>query len=300
MIAPPDPPGTPRSRRWPALTNSLGDASSPVRRFLAERVTNLSAVQRQYRESVGPLRVDLAVGVNPGTLGGAVDWLLRFLLHPAPDLHLARYGPPRAIAELAELLGCRNPYIQDPVGVPLGVFDGPCVGSQLDLELLARASWALSLATEVFRVGPMPGSPLRPLREAPSARAVDLLDLAPPAAVDQLLKLGAVAVEVLLSALTERAGTWTIGPTFTGSVLMNADADFIAAGLLVELKTEIGRKTAGGTRRLGLERDTLMQLLGYALLDFNDEYQLTDIAVFNPRFGHLATWNLRSLLCELT
>jgi hypothetical protein len=35
------------------------------------------------------------------------------------------------------------------------------------------------------------------------------------------------------------------------------------------------------------------------LLDFDDEYHLTDVAVFNPRFGHLATWDLRALLCDL-
>lgn len=40
-----------------------------------------------------------------------------------------------------------------------------------------------------------------------------------------------------------------MGPTFAGSRFMNADADVIAAGLLLELKTNLGNKRSDGTRR---------------------------------------------------
>jgi hypothetical protein len=76
---------------------------------------------------------------------------------------------------------------------------------------------------------------------------------------------------------------------------MNADADFIAVGMLVEVRTEIGRKAAG-LRRLGLEKSTLLQLLGYVLLDFDVGYALTEVAVFNPRFAHFMTWDVRALM----
>jgi hypothetical protein len=67
--------------------------------------------------------------------------------------------------------------------------------------------------------------------------------------VNQLLDLRIITAEVLAPVLAARHESWAIGPTFTGSALMNADADFIAAGMLVELKTEIGRKTGGSRRR---------------------------------------------------
>jgi hypothetical protein len=52
---------------------------------------------------------------DPGTVGTAADWLLRFLVHPQPDRHLAMLGVMRcarakinlltAFAEIAESLG---------------------------------------------------------------------------------------------------------------------------------------------------------------------------------------------------
>lgn len=101
-----------------ALTREIADPKSPVRRFLDERFPAVRSVQRGYREGVPPLRVE-GNTANPATVGTAVDWLLRFLLHPAPDVRLAmagaaRYiGPAmmRAVADLASILGTASrPY----------------------------------------------------------------------------------------------------------------------------------------------------------------------------------------------
>jgi hypothetical protein len=43
----------------------------------------------------------------------------------------------------------------------------------------------------------------------------------------------------------------------------------------------------------------MCQLIGYVLLDFDDEYQITDVGLFAARYAYLATWNLGSLLAEL-
>jgi hypothetical protein len=40
-------------------------------------------------------------------------------------------------------------------------------------------------------------------------------------------------------------------------------------------------------------------LLGYALMDYTDEFRITDVAVFAARYGYLAAWNLEALLSEL-
>jgi hypothetical protein len=80
---------------------------------------------------------------------------------------------------------------------------------------------------------------------------------------------------------------------------MKADADLIAAGLLLELKTTLGGTRADGTRRAALEKIDLYQLIGYALLDFDDTHHICEVGVFNARYGYLTTWPLQSLLTEL-
>lgn len=87
-----------------------------------------------------------------------------------------------------------------------------------------------------------------------------------------------------------RPGRWFLGPVFTGSTLIKADADLITAGLLLDLKTD---------SRFSLGVTVLFQVIGYALLDFDDAYGLTEVGVFSARYAHLATWNINVLLDEL-
>lgn len=64
----------------------------------------------------------------------------------------------------------------------------------------------------------------------------------------------------------------------------------IAAGLLLDLKT---------TTKPGLALIDMLQLIGYVLLDFEDEFSLDAVALFNARYGHMASWQLQPLLDEL-
>src|SRR5262249_31327913 len=123
-----------------------------------------------------------------------------------------------------------------------------------------------------------------------TATADQLLGLAPGEAVNELLALRRHAEQTLLPVLATRKGEWALGPTFAGSRLMNADADLIAAGLLLELKTSLGDKRANGARRASLERQTLLQLFGYLLLDPTDEFAIAEVGVQRPLRtpGHLA------------
>jgi hypothetical protein len=178
-------------------------------------------------------------------------------------------------------------------GLPHGeTFAGPLPGSSAPPELLARAAWALALLTEVYRAGPvtLAAGPLGLLPPG-TATAADLLGLAPPAGLDQLARFRRVFETALLPQLAGRQGPWALGPVFTGSAVMNADADLIAAGLLLDLKTAAARPSLG-------VKD-MCQLIGYALLDFDDEYQITDVGLFVARYAYLATWDLGSLLAEL-
>lgn len=97
-----------------ALTRELDNPRSPVRLFLEERSPRIRDIQRRYRENAAALVIP-GNEANPGTVGTACDWLLRFLVHPQPDVHLAlmggsfvpQYGPGfgQGLFELCERLG---------------------------------------------------------------------------------------------------------------------------------------------------------------------------------------------------
>ncbi len=95
----------------------------------------------------------------------------------------------------------------------------------------------------------------------------------------------------LLPQLAHRPGRWVLGAVSTGSALIKADADVIAAGLLLDLKTD---------SKLSLGVTTVFQVIGYALLDFDDACQLTHVGTFSARYAYLANWDIGTLFDELT
>jgi hypothetical protein len=296
------------SSRWPALTEALKLRDCPLKPFLVELFPHTKPIFERYKESVGPLVVsgDTTTGGGTGAVGGAYDHLVRFLIEPQPDVLLpaigaARFGGrmPMALAELAVRLGTHAPSLKSLDG-PAAVteFDGPRFPTTREPELLARGCWALSYLTELGRGVPPERSPLAAL-DSRSVSGADLLELASPAALGQLAALREQAEEVLLPALASRVGRWAVGPTFEGSKLMNADADLIAAGTLVEIKTVLGSKRKDGSRYAVLDAHMLFQLVGYVLLDFHDEFNIREVALFNARYGDLATWDLQELLDSL-
>lgn len=68
------------------------------------------------------------------------------------------------------------------------------------------------------------------------------------------------AREALLPYL-RGADDLVLGPEFSGSTDLAADADVIADGLLLELKTNLGGRLTGGRRSLLLDHEMLDQLL---------------------------------------
>jgi hypothetical protein len=272
------------------LTYELSLKDSPVRQFLDDRLTpGLRDVQAAYRVGAGPM---LVPGVpreeaDAGTIGTAADWLMRFLVYPTPSLALAAHGAGLcgmlpALKELAGMLGYRDGGAEE--------FTGPACGSGAEPDLLYRACWALALLTEVYRRGPAIAA-AGPLGRLPDGSARSLLEAPPAAGLEQVAALGGVLESVLIPALSGRSGWWAIGPVFAGSAIMRGDADLIAAGLLTELKTTARKPSLGVT--------DAWQVIGYALMDYTDEFGITDVAIFHARYGYLAQWNLDALLTEL-
>jgi hypothetical protein len=213
--------------------------------------------------------------------------MMRFLVHPVPSLGLAAQGASLcgmlpALQELAVMLGFRDSGTAQ--------FSGPAKGTGTEPGLLYRACWGLALLTEVYRRGPAIAA-AGPISRLPDSSARSLLAAAPEAGLEQLAALRTVMESVLLPAVASRDGLWAIGPVFAGSQIMPGDADLIAGGLLIELKT-VGKKPSLGVT-------DLWQILGYVLMDYADEFAVTDVALFSARYGYLAQWTLSTLLPQL-
>jgi hypothetical protein len=125
----------------------------------------------------------------------------------------------------------------------------------------------------------------------PDGSARSLLEAVPDAGLKQLAALRGVMESVLLPAIASRRGLWAPGPVFAGSQIMPGDADLVAGGLLIELKTTTKKPSLGVT--------DLWQMLGYVFMDYVDGFAVTDVALFSARYGYLAQWNLDVLLPEL-
>lgn len=83
---------------------------------------------------------------------------------------------------------------------------------------------------------------------------------------------------------------YVANPRFLGSLAVGgADADWAVGDMLVELKTreEITSPWL---------RDTLFQLLGYALLDLDDSLGIRRVGILLPRQPYFAVWTLDDLL----
>ncbi|WP_309127606.1 hypothetical protein [Microbacterium sp.] len=257
----------------------MADPNSPLRQLFDKLFPNTRDVQASYRQGQPRLLVEGGTA-NPGTLGAAFDYATRFALDILYDAPLAR-----------------APFLDEPDA--LSNIDAVIMAAQIaqligDRTTVFRASWALGLLTEVYRVGLLPGSPLRGLIDAGRMHAQDLLESAPPDALDQLTKMDAIARERLLPHLRHPL---ELGPTFDGSALCSADADVIADGLLLDLKTALGGKVRGpGGRADYLKASHLRQLIGYLLLDRSDAYGIDRVGIYSARFGHLVIWPVADVL----
>lgn len=266
--------------RYGNLTSALTAKRSPLRAYLHEQFPHVRAVQTQYRHGRGALLVEPG-NADPATLGAAFDLGVRFRLADDHVPAIASYG-------FAGLPPCL-----DAIAAVVSAAQAAARGD--DTAELARACWALALTTDVYRSGGVPpDSPLvRPLRQADFTPEV-LLGLAPTDAIRQFRELDATA---RLRLLPQLHPPYALGPTFAASRWCPADADLIADGLLVDIKTRLSAKSAHtGARSDTLHALDLYQLLGYALFDTDDAHAVTAVGIYSALYGRLATWPLVSLL----
>jgi hypothetical protein len=279
------------------LTHEIKDPASPVTLWLHATFPSCKEIQSAYRAAAGTAQVLPSAAVATGTQGAAIDWWLRFLAAPAVpvDLALAGLRTRRAPCVKAglELLAQLGALGRGRVVRPVQPGSASLAG-QSD-EWWARTCYALALMVELFRAAAVEGSRL--MRLDADSGASDLLELANADEVADLIAMRDLARRRLLPHLP--AGPVATGMTFDGSADLNADADLIAGGVLVDFKAGQGRPRADGARAMSLARTELDQLLGYVLMDYTDTYALHTVAIYTTRFGHYAAWPLADLIKQM-
>jgi hypothetical protein len=159
-------------------------------------------------------------------------------------------------------------------------------GPDADREL-ARACWALALYETIFRAPTGIDSPLWTLTD--KSKLSDLLDLANPAWIDDVQAMSRAAEVALVAAFPDvDEGARMFGPVFAGSRdVGGADADILLGTCLVEVKA---------TTQTSLEKKWVYQLAAYALLDYDDKYQIDEVALYLARQALLIRWPLSDYL----
>lgn len=158
-----------------------------------------------------------------------------------------------------------------------------------DERRLVQLVYVAGLFDQLLRIGAYPGLPL--LEVPPDAPLDVLLDtLVHPRCVEDIVALARVARKSLAQLATQGAPV-VAGPTFAGSGdIGGADADLLVGKTLVELKTRA---------KLELQQRHLHQLVAYALLDYDDEYGINELAWYSARHGALVRLTLSDVLTDL-
>ena len=159
-------------------------------------------------------------------------------------------------------------------------------------ERFARLCYAMAWFEEVYRTRRLwPGTPLG--EAGPGFTVKQLLEAVPGYAVEDLM----AQAEVASGALGELRAACPpcqvhAGPDFAGSSdVGGADADLIVGGLLIDVKATVAPSR--------LRKPEFYQLLGYALLDYDDEYGIDGLGFYLSRFGRLITWPVEEYLAML-
>ena len=195
------------------LSGAIKDKRTPLRIYLDREFPNPKQLQQEYRARAGSLVVD-SQGAPFGTLGTAVDLLVRFLLDPEDVPHSARARFPL------------NEVYRNSVDELIQFAAGPN-GDQRD-----RALWAVALCVEAWRAGNRFPSIVDELVHSDRFDTTTMLAQAPDAALVELGRLRTLAQQELIPNLRK---PFHLGPEFDSSKRgklqrIAAEADLICNG----------------------------------------------------------------------
>lgn len=257
------------------LSKDVKDPKTSIGRYLRTNFPNVKPLQAEYKTLASDLVVD-SLGANAGMVGTAADLIVRLILEPD------------STPESALVLFPFNAIYHEVVNQLAGI------GQSSDAELVARATWALALCVSAHRAG-ADRAPFVPGLVQSNDFSVDtMMNQADGSAIAELVKLKELLEERLIPKLT---GPLSLGPTFDLSrrgpaQRIAGEADLIAGGLLIDVKTTLAPKNGAGLRPDVLKADNLYQLLGYALLDYSNQYNIQRVGIYSARYGTLTEWPL--------
>ncbi len=299
--------------RLAPLTGHLRAQWSPIREFLLDHVSStLPAAVRGQLTGVEPLKGPGMEFWEHALVGTALDYRIRYSFGLTPAEHLVAGKAASTLLGAMSLKGHLADEVTETPGLHLlipGVesqalatlqgavrefmagLDGAVHGLnpvklRLDgasEELLARYCLVLANLDAVYRAAVIPRPFIEPRLCATSA---DLLATARPTWLRDLRALTAKFLDTAdAHGVLELPAV--LNPTFAGSADMAADADLIVDACVVEVKCAVDP-----SRRLV---QTLAQLLGYVLLDYEDRYKIDSAGVYFARQGRLLRWSLAEL-----
>lgn len=290
-----------------SLTTELAKPSSPITQYLrfvgalvvdTGRGTPWAEPCKQLlglEAFPGSPTVPMVPGADAGMVGTAFDYRLRFhfapcrvkdfvawqgaallrRLDPSTEVPVARF-----FSNLDTLASTLSPAGHHLEADEERLLDAYCVVlAQLESVYRTRGGWLPHLP-------PTATSKARP-------NAEPLLQLAPESTVEDVVNLShsaSDAMSPLIPYVANGSLPYHPNPVFAGSsAIGGADADFIIATTIFELKTT-------KTLDAAAVRNALLQLLGYSLLDYDDEYGIRRVGIYFARHGWVKAWPLWELV----
>jgi hypothetical protein len=291
-----------------SLTSELKDPGSPLSAFMAAQfpqVKEFSAAFRTVRPADSAALqppVEAGTRVAWGTLNAAIDHRLRYAFTDSRALpETVERGMAGAFRLASSAAGDAVRRAADDLGFMLSELiaaEQPAARSRPLLlpeaaeERFARLCYAMAWFEEVYRTRRLwPGTPLGDAGLGFTVK--ELLEAVPLYAVEDLVaqaEVASVALCELRAACPPRHAH--AGPDFAGSTdVGGADADLILGGLLIDVKGTVAPSR--------LRKPEFYQLLGYTLLDYDDEYGIDRLGFYLSRFGRLITWPVGEYLALL-
>lgn len=291
-----------------ALTHFLKNKQSPVRQFLDEAAPRLSLagsrggigfeVAREFRFhelTIAGLVVPIPDGVedrraHAAPVGTAFDYRARMMLGGFDAHHTLALKGLQYFQQNTKGVRRGRHMVQVLADAFELANEQALSGDEIDRDRLAVV---LAWCETFYRAGiysVTQGSLGKQLRKAESGAA--LLQTVEPLMLTDLAELRANSEQQIEHWRIAVAGgaRFEPNPDFSGSSLMGgADADWMVGDALIDCKT---------SERLTnfWLRTTLFQLLGYALLDFEDSLSIRQVGIWLPRRRALQLWSLDELL----
>ncbi len=157
-----------------------------------------------------------------------------------------------------------------------------------DEELLARYCVVLALFEEMTRPGAAQARLSSPLVRESDWTVKTLLQIVQTHWVDDLYRLSRAFFFVFQDRLLDKV---ILNPIFQGSGdVGGADGDIIVDNCLVDFKVTV---------KAAIGKLEIYQLLGYLLLDYDDEYEIERVGFYMARQGEFIKWPVTDLLNRL-